>query len=551
MSSSPALGIAYSLWLRLRWIVGATLMSYLVLALVPQLFPVAAPYCCAASITILFIVMVPLLNTFSFGPADLGVKSSGFPPHMRTLPVSTRAMVGWPMLFAAATFALLWMLPARLIFVPAGFPIPVFWPAAVLTALCLWVQAVGWSPFPSPFARVPMLLIAISPLTVPLAFGITFFEATAISVSFFVCGLISSAAAYAFGVQGLSRARTGSEGDWFRPITERWAARSQQRHAAGHHRRPFSSPFKAQLWHECRRNAPFLPVLTGFVGLPMLIVLSLSILGKRPNEALLFGSATISPQLLMLAIWAALPIGFAITQGAGMAKFDIWGKIPMSAFFATRPLETSQFILIKFCSTAISVIATWMVTIALFSIWAMLEMSSLNSHPSIVRAILAEATPRNVAMFLAALLGLIALTWRNTVSGMWPTLLGRRRLSVAIGFAFLAAYSLVGIVGAWIYIHPSFHGLFWAVLPWFVGSLVALKVVVAIVLSSALEKRGLISIKVMILAAIAWVLVVGCLIGGASLVVPPTWALTAIVAMSLPFPSLAAMPLALDWNRHR
>jgi hypothetical protein len=253
----------------------------------------------------------------------------------------------------------------------------------------------------------------------------------------------------------------------------------------------------------------------------------------------------------MLAIWAGLPIGFAITQGAGMAKFDIWGKIPMSAFFATRPLETSQFVLIKLCSTAVSVIATWIVTIALFAIWAMLETSSLNSHPSTVRAIWADATPRTVATFLAALLGLIALTWRNTVSGMWPTLFGRRRLSIAIGFAFLAAYSLVGIVGAWIYTHPALNRLFWAVLPWFVSFLVALKVGVATLLSLAMQKRGLISTKTMNLAAIGWVLLAACLIGGASLLAWPTWTLAAIVVMSLPFPSLAAMPLALEWNRHR
>jgi hypothetical protein len=283
----------------------------------------------------------------------------------------------------------------------------------------------------------------------------------------------------------------------------------------------------------------------------MLLVLCLPLLGERPNETLLFGSTTISPQLMMLAMWAGLPIGFAITQGAGMAKFDIWGKIPMSAFFATRPLETSQFILIKFCSTAISVIATWVVTIGLFAIWAMLETSSFNLHPSIVRAALAEATLRTVVIFFTALLALVALTWRNTVSGMWPTLLGRRRLSVVIGFAYLAIYSVVGVVGAWIYAHPLYHQPFWAILPWLVGFLIALKLGVAATLSFSIVKRGLISPPMMKLLTIGWVLLAGCLFAGISLVVTPTWALVAIVVMFLPFPSLAAMPLALDSNRHR
>src|SRR5436189_3705263 len=114
--NSPAFGIGYSLWLRLRWVLSGILLLMLILAVTVQLFPDVAPYCCGTSIVIVFMATVFLLNSFSFGPADLGVKSSGFPTHMRTLPVSTRAMVGWPMLFAAATFAILWALPACLIF---------------------------------------------------------------------------------------------------------------------------------------------------------------------------------------------------------------------------------------------------------------------------------------------------------------------------------------------------------------------------------------------------------------------------------------------------
>jgi hypothetical protein len=550
--TSAALGIGYSLWLRVRWAIGATLTLYLVLALVPQFFPAMAPYCCGASIAILFMVMVPLLNTFSYGPADLGVKSSGFPPHMRTLPISTRAMVGWPMLLAAVIFALLWMLPACFIFLPAGIQIPVFWPAAMFAAICLWVQAVGWSPFPSPFARVPILLIAIVPLTVPLAFGITFLEGTTQSTLLFVCGLIWSAAAYAFGVRGLSRARTGCEGDWFRPIAERWAARGRRQYAIGNRRRPFRSPFAAQLWHECRRNAIVLPIMIGFVGLPMLVALCLPVLNPRATpDAFVFGSTVLPPHMIMLLIWIALPSFFALTQGASMAKCDVWGIIPMPAFFATRPMTTTQFLLIKLCSTAFSVISVWVITFSLFALWAALEASTLNTHKSIVRAALVEATPRTIAISISFLVGLVVVTWRNMVSGMWPTLTGRKRFSIAIGFAFMAAYSAVGGALSWTYQHQAYHALFWRVLPWIVGGLIGLKLFVAVWLSLRLQKRGLIRPSTLRLLAVGWLVLAGSLMAGVSLVITPTWALAAIVVMSLPFPSLAAMPLALDWNRHR
>jgi len=295
-----------------------------------------------------------------------------------------------------------------------------------------------------------------------------------------------------------------------------------------------------------------LPIFTGFVGLPMLVMLFLPILDPHANSGLLFGSTLVSPQLTALSFWIVGPFFLALTQGGGMAKFDVWGKIPMPAFFATRPLTTSQFLLIKFCSTAISVMVTWAITLGLFVVWAALEASSLNSRPSIIRAAFAEATPKSIAVFLFALLVLVALSWRNLISGMWPTLLGRKSLSVSIGFAFMTAFSLLGIAGVWIYQHPDYHALFFALLPWILGALIALKLVVAVLICLALQKRGLITPKVIGWLAMGWLALAGCLFGGFTLIFSPTWTLAAIVALEVvPFPSYAGAALALDWNRHR
>ncbi len=548
---SAAFGIGYSLWLRLRWIIIGLLLVTVVLALTAQLFPVTAPVCCAASMGLVVLAMIPLLNAFSFGPADLGVKSSGFPTHMRALPVSTRSLVGWPMLFAAATYFVLWVLPAGLIFLPAGLPLPIIWPATMLVAMCVWVQAIGWSPFPSPFARVPVLLIAIGPLAVPMALGLTFFHGNGLSAVVSMSGLGWTIAAYVFGVLGLTRARAGSEGDWFRPVTKRWAAWSRSRYAAGHRRRPFRSAFTAQLWQECRRNAMILPMMTGFVGLPLLVMLCLPIFNPRARDSFLFGSMVLTPQTMALAIWIACPYFLALTQGGYMAKCDAWGKIPMPAFFAIRPLTTAQFILIKLCATAISVVATWAMSFGLFAVWAALESSSLNAHKSIIRAALAEATPRTTTIFCLFVFGMVAVTWRNLVSGLWPTLTGRKGLSIAIGFAFMAAFGLLGVAGTWVYQHPAYHELFFTLLPWIAGAVIVLKLVVSMYLSLAIQRRSLVSPKVMHRLAIGWLLLAGLLVGLLSIYFPPSWELVAVVVMSVPYASLAAMPLALNWNRHR
>ena len=50
------------------------------------------------------------LAVFSFGLAgDLAARQSMYPARMFTLPVTTAALAGWPMLYGAAAMALLWL----------------------------------------------------------------------------------------------------------------------------------------------------------------------------------------------------------------------------------------------------------------------------------------------------------------------------------------------------------------------------------------------------------------------------------------------------------
>ena len=65
-------------------------------------------------------VIVPLsvafmyfLAVFSFGlGGDLAARQSPFPARMFTLPVTTRALAGWPMLFGTLAVASLWLVTA-------------------------------------------------------------------------------------------------------------------------------------------------------------------------------------------------------------------------------------------------------------------------------------------------------------------------------------------------------------------------------------------------------------------------------------------------------
>ena len=64
----------------------------------------------------------------------------------------------------SAVFGLVWLLAVALIFHAAALHPPIVWPAIVIAAGVAWMQALAWSPFPSPFARIPALVAALVPL---------------------------------------------------------------------------------------------------------------------------------------------------------------------------------------------------------------------------------------------------------------------------------------------------------------------------------------------------------------------------------------------------
>src|SRR5437899_10945179 len=68
---------------------------------------------------------VYLLAVFSFGFAgDLAARQSIYPARMFTLPVTTAALAGWPMLYGSAATAVLWLAARLLAVLPPGTEVP-------------------------------------------------------------------------------------------------------------------------------------------------------------------------------------------------------------------------------------------------------------------------------------------------------------------------------------------------------------------------------------------------------------------------------------------
>jgi hypothetical protein len=359
-------------------------------------------------------------------------------------------------------------------------------------------------------------------------------------------------AAFLFGIRGLSRARSGRDGDWYRRVADRVANTVGQKFAADRFGRlPFRSAASAQLWHECRRNTFVMPLMLSFVGVPFLLVMCQSVIGNRDHSGLAFGSVVIPPSLLSLTICIGLPVLLSAVGGSGMAKFDIWGKEQMPSFFAIRPMTTPQFIRIKLAAAALSTLTTWAIMVGIVMVWAVLEASPLNPRESIVRAALAQATPRTVAIFFAVLLGLAALMWRNVLVGMWPTLIGRKWVSVAVAVFCMVLFGGAALAGVWVYQHPDVRHYLPDFLPWVLVYLLAEKLFGAVAASFALRHWDMISAERLATLCLGWLLLAGLLFGLICCFTSPTWMLVAGVALSLPFSRVAIMPLALHWNRHR
>src|SRR5258706_13593112 len=95
------------------------------------------------------------LAIFSFGVAgDIAARQSIFPRRMFTLPVTSSALAGWPMLYGSIATMVLWLAMRLVGAWPAGVDVPVFWPLLLGPCLMAWTQALTWMAYPMPGLRV-------------------------------------------------------------------------------------------------------------------------------------------------------------------------------------------------------------------------------------------------------------------------------------------------------------------------------------------------------------------------------------------------------------
>src|SRR5258708_19008605 len=162
LMGSRAAGFAWQFRRRHRWGLMAMAGYVFVLAMIKLVVLERGQRLDLDDESFAFMVIVPLtatflylLSVFSFGlSGDLAARQSMYPARMLTLPVTTSALAGLPMLYGTAAMAFLWLGTRLLVLWPSDVSVPVIWPALLAASLLAWTQALTWMPYPLRGLRV-------------------------------------------------------------------------------------------------------------------------------------------------------------------------------------------------------------------------------------------------------------------------------------------------------------------------------------------------------------------------------------------------------------
>ncbi|MEO8580398.1 MAG: hypothetical protein ABI469_09115 [Gemmatimonadales bacterium] len=486
----------------------------------------------------LTVTFMYLLAVFTYGlSGDLAARQSTYPARMFTLPVTTAALAGWPMLYGTVAMAILWLAMRFLAVWPSGFPIPVIWPVLLAAALLAWTQALMWMPYGLRGLRVIVAMLWLATIDAVVLLALHYNARETVMVA----GLAPLAPlAYLVARFAVARGRRGDVPDWWGAF----ARVGQIAEIQPNRRAYFPSPARAQAWFEWRRHGRSLPALVVMV-LPF-------------ELALLFGASD-SPVLVFVVLIGVLltppfMAGFAAATVSKSNPYvsDSYGVTP---FIATRPMTSADLIAAKLNATIWSTLATW-----LFVLLAIpLALTLSETWPVVTerysRLSGAIGTPRAVVIVLLTISGLIAATWKQLVQTLYIGLTGREWLIKGSVFLTLAFLVVIGPIVDWIISNGDVQAALWDALPPIAAVLVFIKMSAAVWIVTRLYQSRLLSDRTLVTGAACWCIVVlalyGLLVWFFSTPFFPRYLLALVAILAVPLARLSAAPLALAWNRHR
>jgi len=526
---SPASAIAWEFRARHRWGLLALAAYSLILAAVKLVIVmrgitvtfVDAESFAFADVVPLTATFIYFLSVFTFGlGGDIAARQSMYPARLFTLPLTTGALVFWPMLYGAIAMTALWILSRLAVVWPADVRVPLAWPAFLAASLLAWTQALTWMPYALRGMRVivTVLWLMIIDTIVMVALNLQAPEPVMIAL---VAPQIPLA--YLVARFAVARARRGDTPDWHA------ATAGRARTAA-----PFRSNTQAQLWFEWRQGGRALPLLVA-----LLLPFELAML------VLFRGTPAIAGEMLLLIAFTP-PI---------MAAFVAATMSRPGAFAVMRPMPDTALIAAKLRVAIYSTAATWLLLLATTLI--VLRLSGTGTLVADQARQLREifGTARAVSLVLLALAFVVASTWKLLVQSLFIGMSGRAWLAKASVFGTLTLLAIFPPLAHWALHNHEVMKFVWNGMPWFLGFLVCLKTGAGAWIAHRLHAWHLMSERALLAGALAWNAAVFALFALLAWTVPELlvrhYVLALVAILVTPLARVSAAPLALAWNRHR
>jgi hypothetical protein len=533
---SAAAAFAWEFRQRHRWGMLAVVASIIALAVIRLVFVGAGRVKHENAETLAIAIIVPMcaaflyfLAIFSFGLAgDISARQSMFPARMFTLPVTSSALAGWPMLYGSIAMMVLWLATRLVGAWPAGVAVPVFWPFLLGPSLMAWTQALTWMAYPMPGLRVIVTVLWLATIDAIIMTALELQASEGVMLA-----LLAPHVPLAFFVArfAVARARRGEVPDWRQVFA--WVGR-----LAGVATRPrghFSSPARAQEWFEWRQHGRSLPWLVALL-LPFELAL---LFPFHQTPAIVFETlcgVVLTPPFL--AIFVAATVSSGVTP-----------------FITTRPLTSASLVAAKLKVTLRSTLLSWLLVLAAIPIalrWSGTTPIANDWLRELVRAI---GMPRATATVALGLALLFASTWKQLVQSLFIGMAGREWLIKTAAFGALTCLGVIVPVAHWTFGERVILAKLWDALPSILSTLVVLKLVAAAWVAVRLHDRGLVTDRTLLAGAACWDVVVLALYALLVWITPAVifrrYALASLAILAVPLVRLAAAPLALAWNRHR
>jgi hypothetical protein len=541
---SPALALVWELSRRHRWGLGAVgayaigLVAMRALHLGPAPGATISPERFAATLVVpMTMACFYLLAVFSFGMSgDVAARQSLYPARAFTLPVTSAALAGWPMLYGTAAIAGLWLVTANVASWPSWFQVPRIWPALLLAAILAWTQALTWAAYPLPGLRVVAAVLWLTVADVVAVLAIEFKPSEPLMVALLTPQL---PLAYLAARAAVARARRGDVPDWRAAFTRRARGATHAGAGSAH----FATAAGAQAWYEWRQHGWSLPLWVGIL-LPFELAL-LFIVETRVYILIILLGVLLTPPVMAAFVAATV----------GKAEPGTRAASGLTAFQATRPVTSAALVAAKLRVTVVSTMVTWL--LLLVAVPAGLALSStwpvVSGWAGAMRDTI--GMPRAIVVTLLALAALMTLTWKRLVQSLYVGLSGRAWLVRAhMGLTLAALVAIVPLL-QWIDESSAARVAIWNGLRWVPAVLVLAKMSVAARVVTQLHRERLLGDRALVGGAACWVAAVLALYGVLLWLVStphiPRDFLLLLAILAVPLARVSAAPLALAWNRHR